>query len=134
MVHHRWVASGEGSDQPHQPAATGAAVNCSSSFVGSSTPTGSEQGGISAKAYHEITTGGPPAASNGGHVNELRGNTPSAAEDGSRRRELPWRKKKHLLGKVALVAVAGTAVKKSAHASTVLLLSTQPLLWFYTHV
>lgn len=92
MAHHRWFASGAGSDQPHQPAAAG-----------------NERDGISDQATNACgtTTSSPPAASNNHDVSELRGNSPTAV-DGSRRRELPWRKRKHPLGKVGLVAVAGT--------------------------
>lgn len=98
MIHHRHVASGAGLGQPHQPTATGAA---SKSFVDRPTTTGSEKG------THKTTAADPRAAS---HVaEELRGNTPTTAtEDGGRRHELPWGKRRRLLGKVALlVALVG---------------------------
>lgn len=104
MVHHRRVAFGAGSSQPHQRTASGAVSGSAGlGLVDRSTTTGSEQ------ATHNYTT----TSFGSSHVEELRRNTPTAQEGGGgRRHELPWKNRKSLLGIVALVLVAGTGVKR----------------------
>ncbi|CAN0041066.1 unnamed protein product [Pylaiella littoralis] len=103
MVHHRRVAFGAGSSQPHQRTASGAVSGSAGlGLVDRSTTTGSEQ------ATHNYTT----TSFGSSHVEELRRNTPTAAQEGGggRRHELPWKNRKSLLGIVALVLVAGVFV------------------------